>query len=283
MNTKLILVEGIPGAGKTSTAEYIRSYLNQKNITNKLFKVGNLDHPADYESTACLSKDEYYKIQSQLKTDKKLLTDYIIKNDDDYLIEYGKLYHNKEINISDEILNQLADSDIYNLPLAKHNHLIKNKWNKFAKEAVTHEQVYIFECCFLQNPLTTMMAYHNASKDYIIKYVKDLERTISKLNPRLILLEPKNIEAQFARVIKERPKEWLDFVIDYVTNQSYGQDNNLSGYQGLLEFYQKLADLELTIFSKLNLNKILIKDPHANWEQNFQKINAFLKKAAGGQ
>ena len=283
MNTKLILVEGIPGSGKTSTAEYISSYLNQKNIANELFKEGNLDHPADYESTACLHKDEYYKIQSQLKTDKKLMTDYIIKNDDDYLIEYGKFYHNKEINISDEILNQLADYDIYNLPLAKYNHLIKNKWNKFAKKAVTQEQVNIFECCFLQNPLTTMMAYHNASNDYIIKHVKELEQIISELNPLLILLEPKNIEEQFDRVIKERSEEWLNFVIDYVTNQSYGQDNNLSGYPGLIEFYQDLAELELTIFSKLSLNKILIKDPHLNWEQNYQKINAFLKKALGGR
>lgn len=128
-----------------------------------------------------------------------------------------------------------------------------------------------------------MMAYHNASNDYIIRHVKELERTISELNPLLILLEPKNIEDQFDRVIKERPEEWLDFVIDYVTNQSYGQENNLNNYQGLIEFYQDLAELELTIFSKLSLNKILIKDPHLNWEQNYQKINAFLKKAAGGQ
>ena len=66
-------------------------------------------------------------------------------------------------------------------------------------------------------------------------------------------------------------------------NQSYGQENNLNGYPGLIEFYQNLAELELTIFSKLSLNKILIKDPHLNWEQNYQKINAFLKKALGGR
>lgn len=67
------------------------------------------------------------------------------------------------------------------------------------------------------------------------------------------------------------------------TNQSYGQENDLNGYQGLLEFYQNLAELEYDIFSDLDLNKILIKDPHSNWEQNYQNIRAFLKKAAGGQ
>jgi hypothetical protein len=280
LNTKLILVEGIPGSGKTSTAEYISSYLNRKNIANELFKEGNLDHPADYESTACLSKDEFREIQSQLRIDKRLFSNYTTNKEDYYLIEYGKLYHDNKINISDQILNQLAESDVYNLPPAEHSRLVKDKWSSFAKAAATQEQVNIFECCFLQNPLTTMMAYHNTSKDYIIKHVKDLEQIISELNPLLILLEAKNIEEQFDRVKKERSEEWLNFVIDYVTNQSYGQENNLDGYSGLIEFYQNLAELELNIFSKLKMRKILIKDPHSNWEQNYQKINSFLKKAA---
>jgi Cdc6-like AAA superfamily ATPase len=278
LETKLILVEGIPGAGKTSTAEYISSYLNQKKIANKLFQEGNLDHPADYESTACLSKEEYNKIYSQLKNNKKIFSNYCTQENDDYLVEYAKLYHDQEINISDQILNQLAELDIYNLSLEKHSLLVKYKWNDFAKIAAVEDKVYIFECCFLQNPLTTMLAYHNASKDYIINYVKELETVISELNPLLILLEPKNIEAQFARIKKERPQKWLDFVIDYVTNQRYGQANNLEGYPGLIKFYQNLAELELNIFSKLNLNKMLIKAPHSNWEKNYQKINAFLKK-----
>jgi len=278
LESKLILVEGIPGAGKTSTAAYINSYLNQKNIANELFKEGNLDHPADYESTAFLSQGKYNKIYSQLKIDKRIFSNYSTQKDDDYLVEYAKLYHDNNINISDQILNQLVDSDIYNLPLAEHSRLIKDKWNNFSKKAETEDQVYVFECCFLQNPLTTMLAYHNASNDYIFKHVKELEKRISELNPLLILLKTKNIEDQFERVKKERSEEWLNFVINYVTNQSYGQKNDLDGYPGLIEFYQNLAELELKIFSKLKMKKILIKEPHANWEQNYQKIKAFLKK-----
>ncbi len=54
--------------------------------------------------------------------------------------------------------------------------------------------------------------------------------------------------------------------------------NNLEGYPGLIMFYQNLAELELNIFSKLNLNKILINSLHSNWDENYQKINFFLKK-----
>ncbi|RCW51622.1 hypothetical protein [Halanaerobium sp. ST460_2HS_T2] len=278
MNTKLILIEGIPGSGKTTTASYIKNYLDQNNMSNKIFKEGNLDHPADYESTSCISKKMYNKIQSKLKIDNELLANYTIKREDSYLIEYGKLYHNKKINLNFEILNQIVKYDVYNLPIKKHSRLLEAKWRKFSNKAAAEDNIYIFECCFLQNPLTTMMAYHNSSKNYIINHIKKLEATISKLNPLLILLEPKNIKEQFARIKKERSKKWLDFVIDYVTNQSYGQKNNLYGYQGLIEFYQNLAELELKIFSKLNLNKILIKTPHANWEQNYDNINSFLKK-----
>jgi hypothetical protein len=283
LNTKLILVEGIPGSGKTTTANYIKNYLDQKNISNKLFKEGDLTHPADYESVACLNKEKYKKILSQLKIDKDLFENYIIKKDEDYLLEYRKLYNNPEINLDSKIYSKIANNDIYNLKLEKYSSLVKDKWYDFAQKAKFNRQIYIFECCFLQNPLTTMLAYHNASEDYIINYIKELEAAVSKLNPLLILLEPKNIEEQFSRVKKERPEEWLNFVINYVTNQDYGHKNNLTGYQGLIEFYQYLAELELNIFSKLNINKILIKDPHSNWDQNYQNINAFLKKAAGGQ
>jgi len=44
-NTKLILVEGLPGSGKTSTARYVKQLLDEQNIANRLFLEGDLEHP----------------------------------------------------------------------------------------------------------------------------------------------------------------------------------------------------------------------------------------------
>jgi tRNA uridine 5-carbamoylmethylation protein Kti12 len=58
-HSRLILVEGIPGSGKTSTANFIQKWLDEHGFANRLFLEGDLDHPADYESVAYFSRPEY--------------------------------------------------------------------------------------------------------------------------------------------------------------------------------------------------------------------------------
>jgi thymidylate kinase len=57
MNTKLILIEGLPGSGKSTTAGMAAEILKQKGIETNLFLEGNLDHPADYDGVAFFQKE----------------------------------------------------------------------------------------------------------------------------------------------------------------------------------------------------------------------------------
>ncbi len=59
LNTKLIIVEGLPGFGKSTTANLLYDILIEKNIDVELFLEGNLDHPADYEGVSCFNKSEF--------------------------------------------------------------------------------------------------------------------------------------------------------------------------------------------------------------------------------
>jgi len=44
MRTKLVIVEGLPGSGKTTTASAIHEVLTNNYISSELFLEGNLDH-----------------------------------------------------------------------------------------------------------------------------------------------------------------------------------------------------------------------------------------------
>lgn len=44
--TKLILFEGIPGSGKTTTSQLVHSYLREMGLTTKVYIEGS-DHPID--------------------------------------------------------------------------------------------------------------------------------------------------------------------------------------------------------------------------------------------
>lgn len=52
--TKLILVEGLPSMGKSTTAEMISELLKEKGMNHQLVLEGTLDHPAEYDGVSYL-------------------------------------------------------------------------------------------------------------------------------------------------------------------------------------------------------------------------------------
>ena len=65
IDTKLILIEGIPGSGKTSAARFICNWLESHGRRPRLFLEGDWQHPADFESVACLDDAEYARLRAQ--------------------------------------------------------------------------------------------------------------------------------------------------------------------------------------------------------------------------
>lgn len=59
MDTKLILVEGIPGSGKTTIAKRLYDHLVANNIKTNLYLEGDIDHPIDLGWYAYFCKHDY--------------------------------------------------------------------------------------------------------------------------------------------------------------------------------------------------------------------------------
>ncbi|KON88384.1 hypothetical protein AF332_17275 [Sporosarcina globispora] len=61
MDTKLILIEGMPGSGKSTTARLVHEVLWQKGIEAEVYFEGDLNHPTDFESVAYFKNDEWHR------------------------------------------------------------------------------------------------------------------------------------------------------------------------------------------------------------------------------
>lgn len=46
---KLILLEGIPGSGKSSAGAFVLDLLARQGIAARFWREGDFDHPADFE------------------------------------------------------------------------------------------------------------------------------------------------------------------------------------------------------------------------------------------
>jgi hypothetical protein len=272
LKTKLIMVEGIPGSGKSTTAKFIKDYLEKKGVKAKLYQEGDTSHPADYESTACLSDSQFHDILEKFPEFRDAIQECTGKKGKKYFTQYRDLE-----NIDSSIVDDLAPYDVYELELDTYEEVSYNYWREFIEKTTFGDEVYIFECCFLQNPFTKFIAKHNAAPLRLENYLKKISSLITPLNPLLIYLYQENIDQSIRHVYQERSQDWRDFFTDYHVNQGYGKEKGLKGYKGLVEFLEMRRDQELRIIKDLPVKTLLIQNGERDWEGYYDTVKEAIK------
>ena len=273
--SRLILIEGIPGSGKTTTARFVSDWLEQHGYHPALFLEGDWNHPADYESVACLSDHEYADIQIQFPDHVGFLAQHISKENGEWLFKYRQVQHEYKEQMPVGLCEALARFDIYVLPAEKHCQLLLRRWQQFTEQAATEESVYVFECCFLQNPLTTLLAQHNLPDKAVRQHIWALTETVTKLQPKVVYLAQTDVRAMLENIRRERSQEWADFVIWYLTEQEYGRTHGLAGFDGVIDFYTMRQAYELELLNALPISSVALSDA-TDWDKRYNHLKAFL-------
>jgi hypothetical protein len=255
MNTQLIIIEGLPGSGKSTVAQLVSEILADKGVEALMFQEGNLEHPADYDGVSFYRQDEFNQLLSDHEGFKEILESRAVKHRSDFLIPYRKIKNECGSDFPDELLQEIFTRDIYELPFDQNVRLITEKWNGFKEDNLLSNSIHIFECCFIQNPLTIGTVKYNIPKEEVINYVLQLEDVVKPLNPLLIYIDQKDIKSTFEKAINERPKEWSDGFIEYYTNQGFGKMQGYHGFDGTVQVLQERKNIELEIFNLLKIDK----------------------------
>ena len=256
MDTKLILIEGLPGSGKSTTARLVHEVLMQNGIESELFCEGDLDHPADYESVAYFENDQWHRLLEEYSAFRDRMIEKSFPEDTGYLVPYKKIGP----DMPDTFYEKVSKNDIYELPLEQNMKLIINNWERFSNRAASGKKVHIFECCFLQNPVTVGMIKYGAPLTKVRNYVLALEKSVKKLNPILIYVSQDNLDLSFRKAINERPPSWSEGFIHYYTGQGYGKKNHLSGAEGTLKVLEARRKAEEEILKELSIRKAVINN-----------------------
>lgn len=272
MTVKLIMVDGLPGSGKSTTAQTVYDVLKAKNIDVELYSEGNYNHPADFDGVAYFDNDKFDKLKERHIRSNELLNKIKIKNNNGYLIPYRKAMEEDKVSFQKELLKDITKNDVYEVPLDIHIELILNRWDEFAKKYINGDKVVIFDCCFIQNPVTVTMIRNNSPKEVTKNYINELSNRIKGLNPILIYVDQDNIKESFNKVIGERPKEWFDGFTYYYTNNGYGQANNLKGLDGVLKVLEERNKLEREIYDELKITKYKINNSSFNMDLLKEKV-----------
>lgn len=278
MTTKLIIVEGLPGAGKSTTAKMVYDILKEKGISTELFAEGNYNHPADFDGVAYLNNEDFSILEKTHALSKDILHKVKIKFHNGYLIPYRKAMEEQKIFFEEELLKAITKNDIYELPLELHRELIVRSWSDFVNNHINEDKVLVFECCFIQNPVTVTMIKNNSSKAVTGSYINSLANTIEALKPVLIYVEQQDIKVSFNKAVTERPKEWFEGFTEYYTKQGYGLTNNLNGLEGVLQVLEARRKLENEVYNSLELVKYKIDNSEFNFNLMKDRIKGIVEE-----
>jgi len=279
MQTKLIIIEGIPGSGKTSTAQNIRDRVTSQGLKASLYLEDAPNHPVDLDNLSYLNEKQYKDFVAQFDRYRPVIEKITEKSDDGYLVFYRLWGDVSGEKIPPDLAEVLYRYDAHDsLPPEKYLALALERWRRFGAQAKTDDTVTIFECCFLQNPLTIFVGKHNQPIDQVKALILELAGFVEDLNPTLVLLSAGSAKQTLQRVIKTRPQAWIEGVEEYITGQGYGKAQKLSGMEGVFSFYQMMQEAEEELASKLDWDKLLLDNSNWQWDQVNKEIETFLNK-----
>lgn len=277
MNSRLILVEGIPGAGKTTTARKIKEKLIDEGKEAILYEEG-MSHPADMAWNACLKEDEYNDFikkcsEMQEGSKKSISKEELISRiqrqtrieDNNVILAYTKIDFPEDCYWS--LIGDVASKEICDgrKSLDEFRDIHLRRWSKFAEQALLNDNIYIFECAFLQNHIFELLGVYEKSDEEIYLYLKSLLETVKSLSPSIVYIEPSSVEDIIIQAANEskspegsRP-DWIDEVANWVSNMNFGKSHNLKGIEGVFYFCKERLRIDKLMIEKLNVSVTIIK------------------------
>lgn len=275
MCARLIAIEGLPGSGKTTASQMVYDILVEHGIAAELRLENDPDHPADFDGVAYLDEGEFEALNRafpRMKELEKMTSPFA----GGYLVSYRKAMESFHRILEPGLLDALASRDVYALPPDLHRKLLTKRWKDFVQRHEKAGRVYIFECSFIQNPVTFTMVKNNAPEDVVASHVRSLLEIVSPLAPLLLYMRQRDIRTTFLKVMEERPRSWYEGFEAYYTGQGYGRAHRLSGTEGVLRVLEDRARLEINLLSLLPVEKVVVDNSGSHPENLRQNIRRIL-------
>ena len=122
-------------------------------------------------------------------------------NGDDCFMAYRKLEQAHKDALPEGLIDALARRDVYEIQQPEtYYRLTLDRWKAFTEAALQAEITYVFECCFLQNPLTMLLAKYNAPASDSIRLIHSMLEIVKPLNPILVYLYQKNTRSALEKI-----------------------------------------------------------------------------------
>jgi hypothetical protein len=199
--TKIILIEGVSGVGKSTLSKILCDKLCEMGYDAKAYIEFDFDNPIDFYCTAYFKKDDYDNLLMEYSAFSKDIRKNTIFADDVRLIRY---YDRETPLFSAPLLDVLCKHEFCwkpkNLvPIYEYTRVYKMVWKQFAKKVSNNFDCLIFDGSLFHHPINDMIRNYRVSNDQATHHVNTLIKTIRNLNPLICYLSSENVSEQLQK------------------------------------------------------------------------------------
>lgn len=166
----LILVEGLPGSGKTTAAAGLADWLTATHPDPvQYWPEGGDEHPADFESVAVLTAEQLERMRERHAGSADALAAAAELDGGHVLVRYGL-----HPQLPREVVEELRAHDAYDgdVSIEAHHELLTGSWRRYGHRPLAGVQVW--ECVLIQNPVCAYIARFDRAPDELHAHVAGL-------------------------------------------------------------------------------------------------------------
>ena len=265
LNTKLILVEGIPGSGKSTFAGRIATHYKAQGHQVCLYNEGDY-HPTDVAWNACIPVEALEAALAPFQAFRAEIDRHLRREGDRAILPYTKVETDDPGFFPAMERYEVYDSRV---PFPVFEELLLQRWSAFGRDAANRDELNVFECAFLQNHVNELMNFQLADGERMKAHCRALMGTVRGLSPVLIYLAQPNVRAAMERIAAERVSpdgSWIEGITGYLEQTPYGKQQGLRGFDGVVRAYEERQRAELEIVHSLPIPSIVLENHGNDWD-----------------